>query len=476
MLRAHSVEEIRRAEKLAAEDAGWDTLMQRAASGLALAAEEMFDPEEPIVVLAGPGNNGADALYAGARLAERGREVRLCLLEPDNVHAPALKAARRLGAEVASSPEGNTQCIDGLFGIGARAGLEDTAAAWAQWRDRDEPLTLAADAPSGIGVDDGTLPDECFRADRTVTFGTHKIGLLAGPAADAAALDGGTPTLVDIGLGPYLGDADLEAIEAGDGQLLADALFGADVVHKYTRGVVGVVAGSSTYPGAAHLAVAGAQAGPAGMVRYVGSPPLAARVVDRAPEVVTGLGRVQAWVVGPGSGDGVGEFLDAALADGSPVVVDAAALELLPEPIGSPALLTPHTGELADMLDVERTAVEADPLRYAREAARYWEATVLLKGKRTIVVGPDGPARVNLSGTPWLATAGSGDVLAGLAGSLLAAGLDPLDAGSLAAFLHGAAAVAANPGGPVTASDIARALPGVTARFLAGTLTDVRLW
>ncbi|MEH3032681.1 MAG: NAD(P)H-hydrate dehydratase [Aeromicrobium erythreum] len=273
--------------------------------------------------------------------------------------------------------------------------------------------------------------------------------------------------MVDLGLD--LPAPAVEAIEPGDGHLLADHLFTTEVSHKYTRGVVGVAAGSAQYAGAAHLCVAGAQAGPAGMVRFLGEDELDRRVVDRAPEVVAAAepGRCQAWVVGPGTGDDAGERLATVLAQGVPVVVDADALTHLPDALPVPALLTPHAGELARMLDVDRDAVEADPLGHVTTAAERWSCTVLLKGERTLVATPGRPVRVNLTGTPWLGTAGSGDVLAGLAGSLLAAGLDPHDAGSVAAFLHGRAGQHANPGGPFTASDVAALLPGVVADFLA---------
>ncbi|RYJ02912.1 MAG: NAD(P)H-hydrate dehydratase, partial [Actinomycetales bacterium] len=226
------------------------------------------------------------------------------------------------------------------------------------------------------------------------------------------------------------------------------------------------------YAGAAHLCVAGAQAGPAGMVRFVGEESLRHRVVDRAPEVVASsydeAGRVQAWVVGPGGGSQAGERLAWALEQGVPLVVDADALQHLPDRFEVPALLTPHAGELARMLGVERDDVEAEPLAHATRAAEQWGATVLLKGERTLVVRTGAPARVNLVSTPWLGTAGSGDVLAGFAGALVAAGLDPLDAGSVAALLHGRAGQLANPGGPFTASDVARRLPSVVAAFLRG--------
>jgi NAD(P)H-hydrate repair Nnr-like enzyme with NAD(P)H-hydrate dehydratase domain len=159
-----------------------------------------------------------------------------------------------------------------------------------------------------------------------------------------------------------------------------------------------------------------------------------------------------------------------ALEDGVPVVVDASALQHLPETFDVPALLTPHAGELATMLDTTREAVEADPLGHATTAAERWNVTVLLKGRRTLVVQSGSPTRINRSGSSWLGTAGAGDVLAGFAGSLLAAGLDPREAGSIAAYLHGVASVQANPDGPIVATDVAHELPTTVAAFVQGRL------
>lgn len=472
MLRAHSVAQIRAAEDVRAAQVaqtgsdGWDALMQAAARGLADALAHV-PTGELVLVLTGPGNNGGDALFAATHLLDRGVRVDLCLLDPEQVHRAGLAAAVAAGARVVDEPTGQRTCLDAVFGIGARPGLSGRAAAWAEWIDRTRPLTIAVDVPSGVDVDGGTLPGPAARADTTVTFGTLKPALLLPPAA---ALCGPDVTVVDIGLGPHLGPATVESIEASDGHLLLAALPSTEG-HKYSRGVVGVCAGSPTYAGAAHLCVAGAQAGPAGMIRFVGAGDLPARVVDRAPEVVSGRGRVQAWVVGPGGDDGIGDDLRAALADGVPVLVDATALDHLPAEVSAPLVLTPHAGELARLLGVERVDVESDPLGHATAASRRWNATVLLKGARTLVTAPDGRVRVNRSGTPWLGTAGAGDVLAGFIGSLLAAGLEPFDAASVGAFLHGAAA-AARPG-PMTASDVAARLPSTVAAFLAGSLTDV---
>lgn len=471
MLRAHSVAQIRAAEDVRAAQigsgsTGWDALMQAAARGLADAVAHI-PAGDLVLVLTGPGNNGGDALFAATHLLDRGVRVDVCLLDPEQVHEAGLAAAVAAGARVVDEPTGQRTCLDAVFGIGARAGLSGRAAAWADWIDRTRPITIAVDVPSGVDVDGGTCPGPAARADATVTFGTLKPALLLPPAA---ALSGPDITVVDIGLGPHLGPAVVESIEASDGHLLLDWLPSTEG-HKYSRGVVGLCAGSPAYAGAAHLCVAGAQAGPAGMIRFVGSGNLPARVVDRAPEVVSGRGRVQAWVVGPGGDDSIGEALRAALADDVPVVVDATALEHLPAAASAPLVLTPHAGELARMLGIERLEVEADPLGHATAASQRWNATVLLKGARTIVVAPDGRVRVNRSGTPWLGTAGAGDVLAGFIGSLLAVGLEPFDAASVGAFLHGAAA--ASQRGPLTASDVADRLPSTVAAFLAGSLTDV---
>ena len=474
MLRAYSVEQIRVAEEALAVTLPAGELMRRAARGLADHLE-FIPPGEVVVMLIGPGNNGGDALYAAAHLRDRGVRVDLCLLDEGKVHADGLAAALGAGAQLIEAPGHHQYAVDALFGIGGRPGLEGKAADWARWLNEEIHRVIAVDVPSGVDVDAATLPGAHVRSWWTVTFGAYKNSLLAGPAADVAQNDNDLPDLVDIGLEPFLGEPSLEAIEATDAHLLRE-LGGQGVVHKYTRGVVGIAAGSEQYAGAAHLCVAGALAGVAGMVRFVGADRLSERVVDRAPEVVVGRGRVQAWVVGPGGGDDAEEQLAMALEDGVPVVIDADALKFLPDRFEQPVLLTPHAGELALMLDTSRGAVEADPLGHAMQAAARWNATVLLKGKRTLVAQEGLPTRVNLSGTPWLATAGSGDVLAGLAGSFLAAGADPHTAGSLAAFLHGAAGVWANSGGPVTASDVARSIPEVIAEFNDFELDDVRKW
>ena len=476
MLSAHRVDDVRAAEASLAAGLPDGELMRRASTGLADALGHL-GAGEVLVMLVGPGNNGGDALYAAVPLLDRGVRVELCLLDPDAVHDDGLSAALAAGAVVVDGPSQQRHCLDALFGIGARPGLRGRAAEWADWIARTRPHTVAVDVPSGVDVDGATLPAAHVTADATITFGTYKNALLAAPAAEAAGRgDASIARLVDIGLGPHLPDAALEAIEPSDAHLLDDVLgwLRSPSSQKYSRGVVGIAAGSAQYAGAAHLCVAGAQSGPAGMVRFVGEAELSRRVVDRAPEVVAGSGRVQAWVVGPGGGDEAGAQLATVLEDGVAVVVDASALQHLPATLDVPALLTPHAGELAQMLGTDRDAVEADPLGHVVRAADRWRCTVLLKGPRTLVATPGRITRVNLTGSPWLGTAGSGDVLAGLAGSLLASGADPHDAGSIAAFLHGAAGVRASGGGPITASAVAAALPATIAAFRAGRLETVR--
>lgn len=460
MIGAHRVNRIRMAEERAAARVGWDALMQQAARGLADVLFQLIPEHERPVFLIGPGNNGGDALFAAAHWCKAGRSADICLLAPDQVHSEGLAAAGAAGAELAHAPAGHSWAVDALFGIGGRTGLTGKAADWAKWANASGAKVIAVDVPSGVGVDDGTAFGETFNAARTVTFGAHKIAGVLGPAS----MRFGNTTFVDIGLGEFLGVPDVEVLEFTDGYRYAE-LAPEWFDHKYSRGVLGIIAGSKKWPGAAHLTTAGALAGPIGMARYLGPRSLADRVVDRAPEVVPDDGRVQGWVYGPGL-DPTETCAAEPFSDQVPVLVDATALGDLPKSLPTETLLTPHAGELAALLEVDRSDIENDPLAYATAAAQRFGCTVLLKGARTLIAAPDGRIRANQSGTPWLGTAGAGDVLAGFTGSLLAAGLDTFEAASVGALLHGTAAERVNPGGPITASGIARALPAVLAEFL----------
>ena len=476
--RAYTAEQVRRAEQPLLDAQPDGVLMQRAAGGLAASCALFLGGVygRRVLVLAGSGANGGDALHAAARLAARGARVEAVLLRPDRVHTGGLAAFSAAGGTVVEAPPatggGNPPdlVLDGIVGLGGTPGLQDeAAAAWRAVEGLGCPV-VAVDVPSGVGVDDGSTDGPCVRADLTVTFGALKIGLLVGAGARAA----GTVQLVDIGLGPHLDEPPVVSLTAGAAAALLAPTVPGSTDHKYTRGVVGVAAGSPEFTGAGLLAVAGASCGLAGMVRYTGPAPVADLIRGRHPEVVVGAGQVQASVVGSGGGGEAGTALARAQQDGVPLVVDADALGHLVAPLGVPALLTPHAGELARLLGRERAQVEADPLGAATEAADRYAAVVLLKGDRTVVAPPRdddrrrGPVYVNGTGTPWLGTAGTGDVLAGLCGALLAAGLPPVHAGAVGAWLHGAAGRSARRHGPVVASAVAAALPGVIGDLLAG--------
>ena len=333
------------------------------------------------------------------------------------MHRAGLAALRAAGGRVVGSAAdagAPDVVVDGIVGIGGRPPLRDDAAA-ALAALAGVPV-VAVDVPSGIDVDTGRVDGPHVDAAVTVTFGTHKVAHLVDPAAMAC----GVVHLVDIGL-----DLPAPAVTALQEPDVRDLLpRPAPDAHKYTRGVVGVRAGSAQYPGAGVLCVSGASCGLVGMVRYLGE---AADLVRAAhPEVVVGAGRVQAWVIGSGGGEDAEQALSDALSDGVPVVVDADGLTHVTGPVDVPALLTPHAGELARMLGVEREEVEAEQLRFAREAAQRYDAVVLLKGRHTLVATPTGEVRATTVGPAWLASAGAGDVLAGLCGALLAAGLSPV--------------------------------------------------
>jgi ADP-dependent NAD(P)H-hydrate dehydratase / NAD(P)H-hydrate epimerase len=445
------------------------TLMQRAAAGLTAACADLLGRVygTRVVLLVGSGDNGGDALYAGARLARRGAGVVAVLLAPDHAHPGGLAALRRAGGrDVAPESAGPLidradLVVDGIVGIGGKGGLRADAVTLAERVGRARAAVVAVDLPSGVEADSGEVLGAAVRADLTVTFGTHKPGLLVDPAREYA----GSVRLVDIGL--RLPDsAELEALQHTDVARLLP--FPGVASDKYRRGVVGIAAGSARYPGAAVLSVSGALRGGAGAVRYVGA--AADAVIARFPETLVSdrgprkAGRVQAWVTGPGAGDDAATVAEVLAEDDVPVLVDADGLRLADRDAvrrrTAPTLMTPHAGEAAALLGLSREEVEGARLAAVRELAERYGATVLLKGSTTLVADPGGGAvRVNATGTGWLATAGSGDVLSGLAGSLLAAGLGARDAGSAAAYLHGLAGRYAADGAPAGAHDVADSLP-----------------
>jgi len=500
MRNAHSVAAVRAAESTLMAQLPDGALMQRAAAGLAATCAALL--RQPgraggagrpgrvygtrVAVLVGGGDNGGDALYAAARLADRGAVV-TAIAAAGRVHEGGAAALAGGGGRLIEAPGEDADeaiavadlIIDGLLGIGGRGGLREPAASLAAAAGRARALVVAVDLPSGVDADTGEVVGAAVRADVTVTFGTLKPGLLIDPGASYA----GVVECVDIGLGGYLGPPDVAAPQAAD--IAAWLPRPSEESDKYRRGVLGIVAGSDRFTGAPTLAVGGAIRGGAGMVRLLSSAVPVAVVRQHWPEAVIttldaglggsaaveAVGQVEAWAAGPGMGtdEVAADLLAAVLATSVPVLVDADGItllashrKLLPRP--APTLLTPHAGELARLLGADRLDVEAHRLRFATQAAAELGCTVLLKGSTTVIAPPaaDQEVLVNPTGTSWLATAGSGDVLSGLAGSLLAQGLDPPRAAAAAAYLHGIAGRLAAEGAPIGASDIITALPAAT--------------
>jgi ADP-dependent NAD(P)H-hydrate dehydratase / NAD(P)H-hydrate epimerase len=482
MRAAYDAATVRSAEAPLLESLPDGTLMQRAAFALARRCASLLGTVygSRVVLLVGSGGNGGDALFAGADLARRGARVDAVLLA-ESVHAGGLAALRAAGGRVRTAggdPEAALLAdadlvIDGMVGIGATGALRAPMAQLATLLASGPVTVVAVDIPSGVDASTGEVAGAAVRADVTVTFGALKIGLVVSPGAEFA----GRVEMIEIGLSLPAPEATL--LDARDVAALVPEPQGE--TDKYHRGVVGVVAGSDTYTGAAQLAVGGALATGVGMVRFASVAHPAELVRQRWPEAVVtevhrgdgaavlATGQVQAWVVGSGLGTDsqAGGMVAAVLSADVPVLVDADAItwlgshrELL-EARSAPTLLTPHAGEFARLMDLDRAEVEAHRLDHAKRAAVELGVTVLLKGSTTIVASPSGDVRINSASTPYLATAGSGDVLSGVCGALLAGGLSALDAGSAGAFLHGLAALLATdtPGASIMAMQIADFVP-----------------
>ncbi len=512
MLQAFTAGQVRSAEEPFLAAGQGAALMQRAAHGLFAVAAGMLQGSgglygRTVVVLAGGGNNGGDALYAAARLARRGMGATAVAVS-ERIHPDALAVFIHAGGRLERLTADTTdplaaRCaaadliIDGILGTGATGALRGPVAdlieainAKAGPRGERRPQVLACDGPSGVDLDSGRIEGPVLRADATATFGAAKAGLLTG----AGALAAGELNVIDIGLGLANGAAPAPAVrrlELADAAALYRRPRSTD--HKYTRGVLGIAAGSEQYPGAAVLATGAALATGVGMVRYLGPRSVGALINSVHPEAVCSTGgvaeaRSQAWLVGPGA---VGDLEQArrardAITSGLPVVVDAGALAEVPRTVGPQVILTPHAGELVAFLGgrgrpVTRTAIEASPAEYALETARLTGATVLLKGYTTVTAAPSGEVFSQADATPWLATAGSGDTLAGILGALAAAAAEDGTAAAragvpesakwaavaaAAALIHGRAGQRAARRGPVVVSD----LPGEIGAVVAGLL------
>lgn len=476
---------VRAAERTLLDAGQGEALMRRAAWGLATVVLRELRAHGPVfgatlAALVGTGNNGGDALWALTFLRRRGVDA-VAVPSGERMHQAGLAALLKAGGRVAHAvPDSAVLLIDGVLGTGARGGWEPPRV------PEGVAVVVACDLPSGVDADTGHVAGGVLPADVTVTFGALKTGLVVGTGAHAA----GRVEVVDIGLGPHLGKPDVSSVERED----ALAVFAPPAWddHKYSRGVLGVCAGSEQYPGAAVLVCSSALATGLGMVQYAGPERAADLVLAAHPEVVAGPGtegKAQAWVVGPGLGsDGdagrrLSEVVAACVDAGLPLVLDASALALVGledlgwlRSAGCEVVLTPHQGELLKLVD--RLAPEiadgfadlakADPVAAARRTAATLAVAVLLKGSTTVCAAPDGQTFVQNEGSAELATAGTGDCLAGLVGSALSRTNGDgqrlaVEKVAAAAWLHGTAGSLAAAAGPFGASRMPAAVQTVLA-------------
>jgi NAD(P)H-hydrate epimerase len=511
---------MRRLERAAAEEAGLTELilMENAGAGAAQVARSLLPSiRSRVAVFAGPGNNGGDGLVLARHLAASGHQLTVFLVggPPRGIARHNLVAAAGSGVEIIDDAgPGQFQqaaanavlVVDGLLGTGLKGAPRGPIAdAIAAIRAGGSPV-LALDVPSGLQSDTGQLPGVWVRATVTATFGLAKPGLYLYPGAESA----GTIRIVDISL-------PVPALERWRPatRLLSPELARTMVPsrpswgHKGTFGQVAVLGGSTGMAGAPVLAGLGALRAGAGLVTVVLPSPLDLAVVGAAPELMTvAVGSGGQWpadsrewldrlldrqptaiAIGPGMGGGSGlaDLATAVLTRSScPVVVDADAINVLAalDPrqqaacLGARSVLTPHPGEMARLLGREVASIQADRLGQAREAARKWRTTVVLKGAGTVVATGEGEAWLDPGGNPALATAGSGDVLAGAIAGLLAQGLPGPQAAALGVYLHRSAGdrVRARLGDAgAIAGDLLGELPAARAALsLAAVCPDVR--
>jgi len=441
--------EAMRVAEQAVIDAGTsvEQLMERAGAALAEAAYRFAGPL-PVLVLTGPGNNGGDGYVAARHLDERGVQVRVAALAEPKSHAA--RAARSDWSGEVEPLNGDTApaplIIDALFGTGLRRGLEDAAAQQLSRLCSAAMVKVACDLPSGLESDTGAELSPVPELDLTVTFGALKPAHRLFPAMHKC----GRVVLADIDV-----PADTQWHEIGAPELPPLKLGG----HKYDRGLVHLLAGKM--PGAIALAATAAARAGAGYVRVSTS-----RSIDGIPAAVVQTDtaavndpRIGCLLVGPGMGD-IPQVLTLALTAHAPKVIDADAITHLGEPErlrGQDAVLTPHEGEFRRLFG----EIEGPKPERALEAARRSGAVIVYKGPDTIVAAPDGRLGFAPPAPAWLATAGTGDVLAGLVAALRARGLPGFEAACAAVWLHGRAAEIA--GRQMIADDLAEAIPGALA-------------
>ena len=482
---------------IAAGVAGMD-LMENAGRAVADAVSARYPPGTRVAVAAGPGNNGGDGFVAARLLAERGHRVRLLLLgDRSRLRGDAAEAAKRWPGPVEPAApaalEDADVVIDALFGAGLDRPVEGAARAMIAAVNASGAAILAVDLASGINGTSGAVMGEAVRASRSVTFFRRKPGHVLLPGR----VHCGAVEVADIGIRPDV-LAQIGPRTFANAPPLWRAQFPVARIdgHKYSRGHAVVVSGGAVTTGAARLAARAALRAGAGLVTVAAprealaihastNTAVMVRPVDGASELANFLAdrRFNAVVLGPGAG--VGEALRAqvlaALAGARAVVLDADALTSFANDPGAlfgaiaargehPTVLTPHAGEFARLFGATvqgtgKVSEKSSKLDDARAAAKAAGAIVLLKGADTVIAQPDGRAAINANAPPWLATAGTGDVLAGLVAGLLAQGMPAFAAASSAVWLHGAAAVAAGPG--MIAEDLPDALRAVYRDLLA---------
>ena len=441
--------EAMRAAEQAAIDGGTsvEQLMERAGAGLAEAAYRFAGPI-PVLLLCGPGNNGGDGYVAARHLAERGVAVRIAALSEPKSDAAKWARGQWQGSVETLSDEttGEPLLIDCLFGTGLTRGLDDRVSLLLSELVHQASLAIACDLPSGVETDTGALLNALYDYDMTVTFGALKPAHLLHPAMHKC----GRLVLVDIGIGASddwqeIAPPQLPPLDPGG--------------HKYDRGLVHALAGMM--PGAIALSAKAAAYAGAGYVRISTSKPIdglpsAIVQIDHAP---VNDERIGCLLVGPGLGD-VPQVLTLALTSKAPKVIDADGITHLGEPErlnGQDAIITPHEGEFRKLFGELRGS---KPER-ALEAARRSGAVVVYKGPDTLVAAPDGRLGFSPGAHPWLASAGTGDVLAGVIAAMRARGLGAFDAACAGVWLHGRAAEIAGP--QLIADDLARAIPAAIA-------------
>jgi len=467
-------------------------LMEEAGDAVAVRAAMMARAGSRIAVVAGPGNNGGDGYVAARQLAERGFAVRVLRVGDRPGTGDAAEAARRWSGEVMpAAPDALDGCglvIDALFGAGLARPVESLAAALVAAVNAAGVPVLAVDLPSGINGDTGAVQGCAVRATETVTFFRRKPGHLLYPGrahcGRTHVVDIGIPDAVLARIAPRI------AVNAPALWRTAFPVLRPDG-HKYDRGHALVVSGGLSSTGAARLAARGALRAGAGLVTLAS--PREALAVNAATNLAVmvrpagGAGeiaalledrRFNAVVVGPGGGVGAGmrETVETVLGSGAAAVLDADAITSFagePEALAAaisartaPVVMTPHEGEFSRFFKkIESISKLHSKLEKTLAASSYTGAIVLLKGADTVVAAPDGRAAIAENAPPWLATAGSGDVLAGLIAGLMAQRMPAFEAAAAAVWLHGEAANKVGPG--LISEDLPEALPAVLRRLAA---------